>query len=116
MIADNDIRNGDKIMSRLQAQWSRREIRITIHAHQEMIEEDISYNSMGEALLKGMVIENYPGHQRGPCCLVCGQNHEGRFLHVCCTTSLEIVVIMTVYEPKSPKWVTPYKRRQKNEM
>ena len=110
---DVDIKDYDSVMSILREQCSRNAVRVTVHANQEMIEENISYDSMIEVLSKGMVIENYPDHQRGPCCLVCGQDSAGRFLHVCCTTSLEVVIIITVYEPLPPKWVTPYKRRQK---
>jgi hypothetical protein len=116
VMTDVDIRNAESIMSRLRDQCSQGAIRVTIHTHQEMVEEDISYESMAAALSKGIVVENYPDHKRGSCCLVCGQNHEGRFLHICCTTSLEVVVIITVYEPKPPKWITPYQRRSKNEM
>jgi hypothetical protein len=36
---------------------------------------------------------------------------EGRPLHVACTTGRPMVTIITVYEPKPPKWVTPSKRR-----
>ena len=112
----DDIRDPDTIMLRLRNQCSRDAIRVTIHAHQEMVEENVCYDSMVEALDRGSVIENYPEHQRGPCCLVCGRDSAGRFLHVCCTTSLEVTVIITVYEPQPPKWVTPYQRGQENEM
>ena len=33
-----------------------------------------------------------------------------RYLHIVCTTSLGLATIITVYEPKLPKWVTPFKR------
>ena len=107
---DVDVHDSDAITSRLRKQCACDAIRITIHAHQEMVEEDISYDSMIRALSEGTVIESYPDHQRGPCCLVCGQDTTGRCLHVCCTTSLAVAIIITVYEPKAPKWVTPYKR------
>ncbi len=113
---DIDVYDLNAIMSRLRGQCSQDATRVTIHAHQEMVEEDISYASMIEALSKGMIVENYPEHQRGSCCLVCGQDSTGRFLHVCCTTSLEIAIIITVYEPQLPKWITPYQRRKKNEV
>ncbi len=109
---NKDKHDFDLIMSHLRDQCLHEAIRITIHAHQEMIEEDISYESMVEALSQGIVVENYPEHQRGSCCLVCGQDSSGRFLHVCCTTTLEVGIIITVYEPKPPKWVTPYQRRK----
>lgn len=113
---DVDMFNFDEIMSLIRNQCAQDAIRVTIHGHQEMVEEDIKYESMVKALSQGTVIENYPEHQRGPCCLVCGQDSSGRFLHICCTTSLEVVIIITVYEPKPPQWVTPFQRRKKNEV
>jgi hypothetical protein len=29
---------------------------------------------------------------------------------VVCTTGLEVIVVITVYEPKPPKWATPFQR------
>jgi len=87
-----------------------------VHGHQEMVAEDISYDAVLEALRDCKVLENYPDHQRGPCCLVCGRTVSGRCLHVVCTTSRDILVIITVYEPKPPKWVTPFERGGRNEL
>jgi len=111
-MAEVDVYDFDSIAFCLREQALKEALRISVHAHQEMVEEGISYVSLRETLLNGKVIENYPEHQRGSCCLVCGQDSEKRFLHVCCTTSHETAIIITVYEPKLPKWVTPYQRRK----
>lgn len=100
----------DKIAERLQRLAYEDAIRITIHGHQEMVADDVSYEELREALQQSRVIENYPDHQRGACCLVCGSTLAGRQLHVVCTTSLEVIVIITVYAPTPPKWVTPFQR------
>jgi len=75
-----------------------------------MVEESIALNDVVCVLRGATVIENYPDHKRGPCCLVYGRNQAGRDLHVVCTTSLDFAVIITVYEPKEPKWETPLTR------
>jgi len=85
-------------------------VRLTLHAHQEMVEEDISMNEVLESLTDGQILENYPEHQRGSCCLVYGATHKGRPLHSVCTTSKPVSIIITVYEPKLPKWLTPTQR------
>ena len=113
---DDALRDPEKIAARLREQASADGIRVTIHCHQEMVEEYIVYEAVREALMDCRVIENYPDHQRGPCCLVCGRTSSGRFLHVVCTTALEVIVIITVYEPKAPKWVTPFERGGRHEM
>lgn len=113
---DARYRNQAQLVAQLHLQASVDEIRLTIHGHQEMVAEDISYDAVREVLLDCQVIENYPDHQRGPCCLVCGRTSSSRFLHIVCTTSLDVIVIITVYEPKPPKWGTPFERGSRNEM
>ncbi len=51
------------------------------------------------------------GTRRGACSLVSGLSQEGRPLHIVCTTAQPLLILITVYEPKPPKWVTPRKRR-----
>lgn len=83
---------------------------MTLHAHQEMVQEGISVNELQTSLETSVLLEDYPDHKRGPCCLVCVQASTGRFVHVVCTTGLAELVIITTYEPKPPKWETPFKR------
>ena len=103
--------NSETVIKNLQQQAIHDNIRVSIHGHQEMAKEDIKYDSVREAIINGTIIENYPDHQRGPCCLLCGKGQDGRYLHVVCSTSLEIIIVITVYEPKPPKWITPFQRR-----
>lgn len=35
---------------------------------------------------------------------------NGRTLHVVCTINRSPLLIITVYEPKPPKWITPTRR------
>lgn len=85
-------------------------LKLTVHAHAEMIEEDITAAELSKCLINCALLENYPDHKRGACCLVCGQGETDRYLHVVCTSDLPELIIITVYEPKFPKWETPYKR------
>jgi hypothetical protein len=75
-----------------------------------MVDEDISYNEVKEVLMGARVVENYPDHKRGACCLACCFTSRDRFIHVICTTSQELAIIVTAYEPKPPKWTTPFER------
>ena len=79
-----------------------------------MAEEDILLSDVLEALHKGNVLEHYPEHRRGPCCLVCGYTGTGRPLHVVCTTEQPLLILITVYEPKPPKWETPARRGRRS--
>ena len=100
----------DVVLVRIQAQAAARAIRITDHAREEMEEEAIVLAEVQEAIANGHIIENYPDHGRGSCCLLSGITAQRRPLHVVCTTSLSLLVIITVYVPGPPKWVNPTKR------
>jgi Domain of unknown function (DUF4258) len=84
--------------------------RVTRHAQEEMAEEGILLDEVLEAIASAQVVENYPGHRRGPCCLVAGYTASGRPLHVVCTTERPLLILITVYEPTPPRWVTPTER------
>ena len=89
---------------------ARGEFRVTQHAHREMAEESILLDEVLAAIDAGDVLENYPNHRRGPCCLLHGRTGPGRDLHIVCTTVQPMLVIITVYEPRPPKWPTPTRR------
>jgi hypothetical protein len=98
---------------RIRVQAQEENIRITQHAQQEMTEEDITLDEVLEAVSTGTILENYPEHRRGDCCLVGGSTQSGRPVHIVCTTTQPVLIIITVYEPRPPKWLTPTQRRQK---
>jgi hypothetical protein len=95
---------------------NREQFRLTRHAAEELADEDITVDELVNSLLNGNIIEDYPNHKRGSCCLVNGATAEGRPLHTVCTTGKPILLIITVYEPKLPKWLTPTERRERDEM
>ena len=100
-------------MATIRARVESESVRITQHAHQEMVAEAITLQDVFEALAHGEILENYPEHRRGACCLVGGITERGRPLHVVCTTAQPVVIVITVYEPRPPKWVTPTKRGER---
>lgn len=85
-------------------------MRVTQHASEEMVEESITLTEVYEAMSSATVLEDYPGHRRGACCLLAGRTNRGRPLHIVCTTDVPLVVVITVYEPRPPKWATPDRR------
>ena len=106
-------RDLDEIMERIRGQVRNGLLRFTLHAYQRMVEEGVGVDEVMEALMSGEAIEDYPEHRRGACCLVCGRTRTGRYLHIVCTMGFDVVVIITVYEPREPKWRTPFERARK---
>ncbi len=89
-------------------------LRVTRHAQQEMAEDAVILDDVLAVIRSGEIVENYAEHRRGPCCLLLGYTGEGRPLHVVCTTIQPVLVLITVYEPQAPKWVTPTQRRSRS--
>jgi len=106
-----DISDVGTVIERIRAQAIAENLRITQHAQQEMVEENIIFDEVLEAICTGEILENYPQHRRGPCCLLKGLSRNVRPLHIVCTTTRPVLIIITVYEPKPPKWKTPTQRR-----
>ena len=88
-------------------------VRLTQHAHEEMVEEEIRIDEVLQAIQCATILEDYPEHRRGSCCLLSGTTSAGRPLHMVCATARPVLVLITVYEPKPPKWVTPARRGKK---
>lgn len=86
---------------------------MTAHADEEAREENISLQNIHEVITNGEIIEDYPAHRRGPCCLIYARISSGRDLHLVITTEKIPPRVITVYEPKPPYWLTPRGRRSK---
>lgn len=96
--------------------WLREKVRkqeydLSLHAHQERQEEQITVAEIEKILLQGAIIEQYPNDLRGKSCLVAGKVSKAP-LHVICGIRGERLLIVTVYRPKPPVWLD-YKTRAK---
>ncbi len=85
---------------------------MAIHALERCVERRISPEEIREAILSGEIIEDYPEHKYGPCCLIYGTTKKDRILHVQC--SLGPVWIITAYDPtlNPEEWDRDFKRRE----
>jgi len=90
-------------LDRIKSQAATGLLRVTQHAQQEMVAEEISLDEVLQAIERGKILEHYPEHRRGPCCLLGGLSDAGRPLHVVCTTAQPLLVLVTIYQPKPPK-------------
>jgi hypothetical protein len=100
------------ILTAIQVQATANEIRVTQHAQQEMVEEKISLDNVFQVIAGAQILENYPNHQRGACCLLYAIDQEGRDIHIVCTTGQNRLIIVTVYLALPPKWLSPTLRNK----
>jgi hypothetical protein len=108
---EDNSKNVEAALDRIRTQAKEENIRVTQHAQQEMTEDEFTLDDVVECIETGNIIENYPEHKRGACCLINGLSQGGRPMHIVCTTTQPKLIIITVYEPKPPKWITPTQRR-----
>ena len=83
------------------------QIKISLHAAGEALAEHITRPEIEEAMLNAQLLEDYPDWWLGPSCLIYGRTAAGRDLHIVASYSGLPVAIITVYEPRPPKWITP---------
>jgi hypothetical protein len=89
-----DVTDVSAAQERIRTQAQAGNIRVTVHAQQEMVDENISLDQVLQTITTGQILENYPHHRRGACCLVSGATQHGRPLHVVCTTAQPVLIII----------------------
>lgn len=100
----------EDILAKLREATQKDQLVLSLHAAERAVEENISELEIKEALLNAELLENYANWWLGPCCLIYGQTSAKRPIHVVCSYEQLPITIITVYEPRPPKWITPKKR------
>ncbi len=98
-------------LKQIQNKVSNNEYDLSEHAHTERQAEHITIKEIEKAILAGEIIENYPKDLRGESVLI-GAKLINKSLHIVCGSRDGRILIVTVYEPKLPKWVD-YKTRSR---
>jgi len=83
------------------------------HADAERVKDQLTFGQVKEALLTGEILEYYPDTGRGKSCLIPGFSSSIP-IHIVCGWMKEKVVIITVYNPRPPKFIDPWTRRSKD--
>ena len=80
------------------------------HGDQERQNDNLTISEVEEALLNGMILEQYDDTGRGESCLVVGFTNFGKPIHIACGEMEEELAIITVYIPSPPKFKNPYEK------
>jgi hypothetical protein len=84
----------------------------TLHAEIERKADDLTFYQIEEAVINGMILEQYPDTGRGESCLILGFS-ENIPIHIVCGWRGDKIAIITVYVPKPPKFRDPWTRGKK---
>jgi hypothetical protein len=98
------------ILARFKQAVQAQQIKISLHAAEEALSENIARPDIEKAMMTAQFLEDYPDWWLGPCCLIWGQTDSGRDLHLVLSYSEPTVTVVTVYEPKPPRWDRPNRR------
>jgi hypothetical protein len=91
----------------------RQQVKISLHAAKEALAEHITRPEIEAAMLNAQLLEDYPDWWLGPSCLIYGCTDDERDIHIVVSYSELPVTIITVYEPRPPKWISPTERKGK---
>ena len=86
------------------------------HADKERMNDNLLIAEIEESISTGSILEKYEDDARGSSCLVVGFSQSGIPVHSVCGMSGGSLVIITVYIPTSPKFITPYERATNEKM
>ncbi len=88
--------------------------RVTLHTWDRISDRDLALPDViaGVCADAPEIIEDYPEHRRGPCCLILCQGPSGKMYHVLVTHPPRIWLI-TVYEPDPGRWSADLRRRRR---
>jgi len=82
------------------------------HGDTERQNDNLSVFEVKEAILNGIILEEYEDTGRGKSCLIVGFTNIGKPIHIVCGKANDTLVIITVYIPMPPKFKNPYERRK----
>ncbi len=71
----------------------------SLHGEQERQNDNLTISEVREAILNGIILEQYPDSNRGESCLVAGFTKSAKPVHIVCGEREDKLVIITVYIP-----------------
>ena len=92
-------------------------VRITHHADQEVLADDLTFDEILVSVLRGEIIEDYTQDKPYPSCLIYGQAFAGNPVHSVWAYNPETrwAVLVTVYRPDPGRWIDWRERRPRDE-
>ena len=77
-----------------------------------MQERDISIDDIGDCIMSGEIIEDYPDGFPHPSCLIFGYTIRDKVLHTVVGSDNEVLHMITAYYPNTIKFMEDLKTRR----
>ena len=77
-----------------------------------MQERDISIDDVGNCIISGEIIEDYPSDYPYPSCLIFGYSINEKILHVVVASDMKMLYIVTVCYPDTKKFMNDLRTRR----
>lgn len=87
-------------------------VRWTEHIALRLLKRRILRRQVIEAVMSGIIIEQYPDAYPYPACLILGYDADGNAIHVVCGYGLNAIWMVTAYYPDLDEWEEDLKTRR----
>ena len=89
-------------------------IAITKHAKNRLIERNISLENIKNAIQTGEIIEQYENDKPFPSCLLLGETEQSKYIHIVVSIDGGFIYIITAYCPDENEWEVDLKTRKEH--
>ena len=104
-----------RTLERIRELVTRREVQISDHGYDELIDDDLFVDDILAGLATAVVVEDYPDYHKGPCVLVLQRDGRDQPVHVVWgvpALASSPAVLVTAYRPNSARWSEDFLRRK----
>ena len=96
----------------LKKRWSEDKVQLTNHGLKRMALRNISIDDVGNCVMNGEIIEEYPDDYPYPSALIFGRKLTGEIIHAVCGIDGEKIYFITAYEPTTEKFMEDLRTRR----
>lgn len=98
----------------LQSLCNDKNIVITKHAKDRLIERAITITNIKNAIRTGEIIEQYKDDKPFPSCLLLGVTEQNKYIHAVASINNGFLYIITAYYPDENEWEIDLKTRKEH--
>ena len=92
--------------------WRENKIQLTNHGLKRLALRNISIDDVGNCVMNGEIIEEYPDDYPYPSALIFGHKLTGEIIHAVCGIDGEKIYFITAYEPTTEKFMEDLRTRR----